>query len=535
MSRLDKISITFILGIWLAVLSVGLVSRIPMIGDEVTHYYMLVTQAEGLPTPCFEAQIPLAMDGADKDTKYYTHVALWHYLGAILFRLTGSIAVVQIYHSLFLLQLLFAVLAIAGRIGCGIEEGRLLAILAVASLPMTLIFSVAFYQDVPAVAQVLTAFWLLMSGRWLLAACFISVALGIKENMILFLPAYFIALITSVCKNTMWRRVMAIVTTLAILLASCSYASYVLTKYGHGHYYPYQVLKIKVSNILMKLPEVSERLSADAVPANPTKPAPRVPATLYSPKVICNHPGDLRIKKNWFIYGGGVLWLCLAFGLAGLFVRKKELEASKVDAWQSFLLLLAGGACIVLTRLLLEAQEARFLMPGVIFILVPAAVYAARIPKVRLWVWVVIIMAVVQSGAVLYKTFTLRHVSAGIMEAIDYLKREPPTPNRIFMYPEGNYRFFPCNHTWYLDYELRKFWKADNNQRLDMLHAKEIGAIVIKKHLVGVIDPKMENLGVYPDFFVRDMDTDARFKKVLDNRHVTIYRVPAIDRSTGVK
>ena len=121
------------------------------------------------------------------------------------------------------------------------------------------------------------------------------------------------------------------------------------------------------------------------------------------------------------------------------------------------------------------------------------------------------------------------------MEAIDYLKREPPTPNRIFMYPEGNYRFFPCNHTWYLDYELRKFWKADNNQRLDMLHAKEIGAIVIKKHLVGVIDPKMENLGVYPDFFVRDMDTDARFKKVLDNRHVTIYRVPAIDRSTGVK
>jgi len=121
------------------------------------------------------------------------------------------------------------------------------------------------------------------------------------------------------------------------------------------------------------------------------------------------------------------------------------------------------------------------------------------------------------------------------MEAIDYLKREPPVPDRIFMYPEGNYRLFPCNHEWYLDYELRSFWRADNNKRLDILHAKGIGAVVVKKHLIGTIDPQMHNLGLYPDFFVKDLDSDARFRKALDNKDITIYRVPIADKQPSMK
>jgi len=536
MNKLDRISIAVILGVWLAVLSVGLLSRTPMIGDEVTHYYMLVTQSERLPVPCFEAKIPLGFDGHNKEIREYPHVATWHYLGAVLYRLTGgSVAVVQVYHSLFLLQLLIVVFAMAGKLGGGKDESRLLALIVVASLPMTLIFSVAFYQDVPATAQVLTAFWLLMSGRWLLAAVFISLALGIKETMMLFLPVYFIALATVVWKNTMWRRIIAIAVTLAILLASSGFASYLLMKYVRGDYYPYQVLKITVNKMLLKLPVVSEKYSAGGVSADPAKPVPNVATTLFSPNVIANHPGDLRIKKNWFIYGGGVLGLLVLAGLAGLFIRIENETADKINAGQNLCMLLAGASYIVLTCLFLEAPEARFFMPGIVFLSIPAAVYASRLPKVRLWIWVLIAAAVIQGGAVLYKTFTLRHVSAGIMEAIDYLKREPPVPDRIFMYPEGNYRLFPCNHEWYLDYELRSFWRADNNKRLDILHAKGIGAVVVKKHLIGTIDPQMHNLGLYPDFFVKDLDSDARFRKALDNKDITIYRVPIADKQPSMK
>jgi hypothetical protein len=55
-----------------------------------------------------------------------------------------------------------------------------------------------------------------------------------------------------------------------------------------------------------------------------------------------------------------------------------------------------------------------------------------------------------------------------------------------------------------------------------------VGAIVVKKHLIGTLDPEMNRLGIYPDTFVRDIDADDRFRKVLDNRDVTIYRLPKL-------
>ena len=95
------------------------------------------------------------------------------------------------------------------------------------------------------------------------------------------------------------------------------------------------------------------------------------------------------------------------------------------------------------------------------------------------------------------------------------------------MYPEGNYRLFPVPHEWYMRYHLRSFWRADNDLRAAVLHQFDVGAIVIKKHLIAPVDKNITNLGVYPDYFVRQIKADKRFKKVFANDAVLIFQVPS--------
>ena len=149
-----------------------------------------------------------------------------------------------------------------------------------------------------------------------------------------------------------------------------------------------------------------------------------------------------------------------------------------------------------------------------------------RLPRPKIVIAIVAAMAILQGGEVLKKTHDLRNVSPGLREAISFLQKNQVSPPRIFMYPEGNYRLFPYAHEWYLQYKLREFWKGDNDIRIRMLRQFGIGAVVIKKHLIADVDEAITNLGVYPTYFVRDLEKDGRFQKLFENRDVMIYRVP---------
>jgi hypothetical protein len=94
------------------------------------------------------------------------------------------------------------------------------------------------------------------------------------------------------------------------------------------------------------------------------------------------------------------------------------------------------------------------------------------------------------------------------------------------MYPEGNYRFFPLQHEWYLGYRLREFWRGSNDSRLEILKKYKVGAVVVKKHLIAPVDAAITNLGVYPPEFVNDLRSDARFAKVFENKELLIFLVP---------
>ena len=149
--------------------------------------------------------------------------------------------------------------------------------------------------------------------------------------------------------------------------------------------------------------------------------------------------------------------------------------------------------------LLRTAPDARFFLPGIPFLLLPFVEGVSRLPRFKILLCIIAALAILQGGQVLKKTYELRHLSKGLSGGDRLLANDTPlNPPKIFMYPEGNYRFFPYRHEWYLNYQLREFWKGDNDMRIKMLRKFDIGAVVIKKHLISNVDDAITNLGVYP-------------------------------------
>ena len=525
---------------FLAVLTIGIITPQAMIGDEVTHYYMLVDQSKVLPTPNFHAHIPTGW-GKD-EVRLYPHSCLWHYLGAMVYRATGgSFQSVQIYHALFWLQFLCVAFLLARMHSGENSRAPVLYLLVLASLPISLIFSVAFYQDIPMAAQVLTSFYLLKKRKWIWASVFLAVAIAMKVSALLFAPAFLLLMAFWEYKAGTWRHaVTALLISVLILSVSSWGMGSALWKYAGARYYPVEqfqkityVLKSKFSAPQEEKTSTSTQESQKAIarpsPASSEKAqAQRIKAvTTYEAKIIANHPGDLRIPENFFIYGGGILWIVIIAGGVALIYRRLRRKHTNGDATSSWWLFAVGVWYIVTSAYLLRtAPDARFFLPGLPFILLPFVEGVVTLPRPRIIIAIVAAMAILQGGQVLKKAYDLRNVSSELKDAISFLQKNPVEPPLIFMYPEGNYRLFPYAHDWYLNYKLREFWKGDNDVRIEMLHKQGIGALVIKKHLIADVDDAITNLGVYPTYFVRDVDKDMRFRKVFDNRDVVIYKVP---------
>ncbi|MBN2568717.1 MAG: DUF2304 family protein [Deltaproteobacteria bacterium] len=531
-----------IIGIsFLAVLMVGIITPQAMIGDEVTHYYMLVDQSKNLSQPNFYAHIPTAWGG--EDLRRYPHSCLWHYLGGMVFRITGgSFYAVQVYQSLFWLQFLWMAFLLARQHGRKDSYVPVLYLLVLASLPISLIFSVAFYQDIPMAAQILTAFYLLWKRRWFWASLFMAVAIGLKISALLFLPVFFVLMGFWEYKASTWRRAVAALIISTIILGSFIWGmGGMLKKYGGDGFYPLEQLQ-KIASIIKdtvsspvreQLPAANSRSGnlgdeKAAISSSGKAQTQEIKTvTPYEAKIIANHPGDLRIPENFFVYGGGILWLVIMAGGAAMIYyryRKKDPNGDSESHWWLFTV---GISYIIAAAYFLRtAPDARFFLPGLPFVLLPFVEGVVRLPRPKIIISIVAAIAILQGGQVLKKTYDLRNVSTGLQEAISYLQENPIMPPKIFMYPEGNYRLFPYVHDWYLKYRLRELWKGDNDARIRMLRQFDIGAVVIKKHLIAHVDEAITNLGVYPTYFVRDLEKDGRFRKLFENRDVVIYRVP---------
>ncbi|PIE59591.1 MAG: hypothetical protein CSA32_03335 [Desulfobulbus propionicus] len=525
-------SIFIIMLVCFGVALVGVNTPQVMIGDEVTHFYMLKRQSVDLSTINFFSYIPT--EYGDIDIRRYPHSFGWHYLGAIVYRLFGhSIVAVQLYQLFFLAQLLVASFLLSRDRNNYKSQATGLYLATLGSVPVTLLFSVAFYQDIPMTAQVVTAFLCLRKRRWIMASAFMAFAIFMKVTAILFFPAFFFYLFFLLCKNQQWQKVVLhFVCSIMIVLGATWCLGRAINIYALSSFYPqrkvekiWAVAKSKIEILINrdKHPIVDQY---ERVLQLEKKDKYAGKKTVENkPVVIANHPGDLRIKKNFLLYGGGVLWVVVVLGALSqsLYFWRRLLKIKTTSA-SSWWLWAVGGSYLLLTAYFCHSSpDARFFFPALPFILLPLSEKVARMPKAKYVIAVVLSCSLLQSGMVLAKVYTLRDISMETRSAIDYLRKNLPDPPKIFMYPEGNYRYFPVAHEWYFGYRLRQFWRADNKKRIQMLRDNGVGAIVIKKYLVSPVDDKITNLGVYPDYFVRSLKDDPRFIRVFDNQDISIY------------
>jgi hypothetical protein len=522
-SPAKRLTVAVILISYLGVLGVGLQCSEPMIGDEVTHYYLLMTQAKVFPAPTVRAEIPLACNRSE--TRSYPHVFLWHYAGAALVKVLGSsFGLIQFYQSLFWLQLLVIFYKFVSREPDSDEWSTLISVTVLASVPMCLIFSVAFYQDIPAIAQIMTSFYFLRRRKMWHSLLFMCLALSVKETVFVFLPAYALCLVLFFRDTDLWwkrgLRLVAAGSVILLLLGSTS----TLFKYQvKKPYYPRILLNQALSRFGLAPREEAKRPERVSNGNTETNTFPGVATPKSRPLEIANNPGDLRKPENFIIYGGGLFWLVALAGTTGAVWAWRR--SARGTAWWGWV----GLWYLVCTAWVMRmAPDARFFLPGMIFLIPPLTRATGQLPRRRVVLALVMLIALAQSSVVLAKTWQMRRIRPGVKEAIQYLVDHPldVRGDKVFMYPEGSYRLFPCGVNWYLSWRLKEFWRADNDARIRMCDDFNVGAIVVKKYLVGKIDPRMTNLGIYPDFFVRDIERDRRFVKVHDNPDVAIYLVP---------
>lgn len=506
----------------------GLSAPQVMVGDEVTHYYMMETQSKNLSIPNFTAKIPT--NWGTTEVRNYPHSFLWHYFGAILYRLSGdSFAMIQLYQALFLAQFL-GVAYLLARSRRGVQTRSALPyLLVLATVPMTLMFSVTFYQDIPMAAQILTGFYLLRKNRWLLASFFICLAIGLKVTAILFFPAFFICLFVWGIQRDCILRALGMVCCSGIIIFMCTWGlGKTITTYTGSGFYPVEKFQNLIVIVQEKLnysgKEPSQPKDVTEKRGLPVKKVEVVSEQRAS--IIANHPGDLRIKENYLIYGGVLLWIMIIAGGLSLVLQRLGLPCKHPVRENTWWLWGVGLSYTFFVAFFLRtAPDARFFLPGLPFLLLPIAEKTVCLPRPKWVIALIASLAILQGGYVLVKTYNLRKVSPELQEAISYLQKTPPVPNKVFMYPEGNYRLFPTPHEWYMNYHLRDFWRGDADTRIAMLHRYGIGAIVIKKHLVASVDANITNLGVYPDFFVRDVGMDNHFNEVFENNSIIIYQI----------
>lgn len=524
-----------------SVFLVGLSAPQVMVGDEVTHYYMLKSQAKVLPQPNFMAEIPTGW--GETEVRRYPHSFGWHYLGAVIYKVTGgSFAAIQLYQSLFLAQFLGVAYLLARSRG-GIESrSALLYLLILASIPMSLILSVAFYQDIPMAAQALTAFYLLRKKHWLPATLFMGFALWLKVTAILFFPAFLVCLFVWTVRRSGIRKTAVVSFCSLLILFLCTWGlGKSINIYAGASFYPLE----KVHSIIRVLQEKispaaqEEREAKQPAPVKQQKQQPgsgtsqtEIQVKVISEQqasIIANHPGDLRIKANYFIYGGLLLLLLILAGalaavlqLVSLFSTNPARKKNESSYW---LWGVGLSYTFIAAAFLKSAPDARFFFPGLPFLILPIAEQTVRLPRPKWIISLLAALALLQGGYVLAKTYKLRELAPELQEAIAWLQEHPPVPATVFMYPEGNYRLFPVPHQWYMNYHLREFWRADNDLRLEVLRRFHIGAIVVKKHLVAPVDEDITNLGVYPDYFVREIGQDDRFHTVFENNAIRIVQI----------
>jgi hypothetical protein len=399
----------------------------------------------------------------------------------------------------------------------------ILYLVLLASLPVCLLFSVTFYVDVPMSAQALTAFYLLSRRKNGLATLFMILAIGIKISALLFLPAFFgLMLVWEVqAKRRVWGLL-----TVALSATLVFAGTWAMGKTFRVHHDVPMFHEMRIRDLVKSFTGSNRKKPIGQKKAD-TGTAEAQQKRRIKFDTDANRPGNLKVPQNYLIYGGVLLWVMILMWLAAAAYLWRRGPPEKSGEPSGAWLWVTGLSYLFIAAVLLRhAPDARHFLPGIAFVLLPMIEKVVRLPKSKILIALITSLAILQSGYVLARTYQARKVPATIEAAIQFLKKNPPDPPRIFMYPEGNHLLFPVPAEWYFNWHLREFWGADNDGRLQMLHQYYVGAVVIKKDRISQTGREPVSLGAYPVHFVNALKNDPRFERIFENEGVIIYRVP---------
>lgn len=512
-STYKKICILQIIMVVLTVAGIGILAPGPMIGDEVAHFYLLHNIAANLPDLTLTYHIPTAWSTVGLE-RFCNHSFLWHITGALIYRVIPHIFAIQLYQMLFVIQFIIVFFFFARDITRRDYFCVCWAMVLMWTMPMFLLFGTIFYKDIPVAAQIITAFYLLFRRKYVMSLLFWALALLLKETAVIMLPALLFYYIWRMRRVKIKMYVMVgsclIVTALSFIIEGAILM---------------EVLPERTPLIVEQLHKVMPWFDITSA------------AATASPETVegGNCPGNLNVLNNWFIYPGIGLWIGFALALAGICrqafrtPRLTPLDLRKIGSSYGVISLLIAMSYIIPATIALwpDNCDIRYYCPAIPFLIFWIAYWSADlIRKYRFMLPLLIAMLLAQTAAVSYKIIQLRTLSPELKEAIRFLKQQNTSPDncRIFMYPEGNARFFPYEPIWTRGNLYFDIMTANNETKATLWKNNHVTFVVVKKYMESNQSPESTNFGSYPKKFVDDLHNDPmRFPVLFENRQIIIF------------
>ena len=510
-----KVCIFQIVAVILSMGGLSLIAPGPMIGDEVGHFYLLKAIADNLPDLTLTYHIPVAWSDIAME-RYCNHTFLWHIIGALVYRVLPWVFSVQLYHLLFFAQFLTVFYLFARDFTHRDYFCVCWALMLMWSIPMFLLFGTLFYKDVPVAAQIITVFYLIYRRKYSLSLMFWILALLLKETAVIMLPALLFYYIWRLHRV---RAKMYVMVAASVLLTELTFVTegMILT----------QVLPHTTPLIVEQLQAVVPWLG----------PVSRIAAS--SPETVegGNCPGNLNILYNWLIYPGIGFWFGLWMAVVGAVWRLTRASRLSpldwrviVDSYGVISLLIAFSYIIPATMVLWPNNcDIRYYCPAMPFLIFSFAYWSGDLLRRMRWLLpLAAIILILQTGLVFHKIVKMRNLSPGIRGTIEFLEKQHAIipEGRIFMYPEGNSRFFPYEAVWTRDNLYFDIMKADNRQRAAIWLNHRVVFVVVRKYMVSGAAPDVARFGSYPAAFVADLYKDRRrFPVLLENEQMVVFGI----------
>jgi 4-amino-4-deoxy-L-arabinose transferase-like glycosyltransferase len=367
----------------LAVFAVGAATDLSL-GDENYHFRKASLFAEYGSRLAYD---PLYGPDIPPGIPYFDGPA-WHTGLAILWRLTGqTVLAAQAYQAAWLVLL----------IGCAFMAGSALggpqagwwSLLAAATMPASLFFSVVLYNEVAMLALMMLGLCLALRRWYVISGIALGLAFMVKPTACIVFPAFLLAII--LLTDVPWRK-----RALAALLFCLGTALVVGPDlwWRHEHLGTVGMVYMSRSGGSDAVPEVIRQMLRE-----------KGPETFYWTSSVLN-PADIVMHLGVVVTAGLVL------ALAWL----RRATAGRLALTLALALFLAAEVFQTVRDGTLDVRYAMgaFFLP----VLLAGPVLAQWVAKRRWLAWVLIAVAILQAGAVMAKAASMRRLPAGQIQAI---------------------------------------------------------------------------------------------------------------------